>query len=77
LIPYSYGEVTYHALALRYDTTSDFKDSDSWSAYDAGSTDGLNTKGYKYSASDGKYIYYVPYNNGKQFSGIALRYKIS
>lgn len=76
LIPYSYEESQFHAKALRYDTQGDFKSKASWSAYDAGVTSGLVTKGYKYSVSDGKYIYYVPYNNGKTFSGIALRYKI-
>lgn len=76
-VPYSYLESEFHAKMLRYDTKGDFKSKNSWIAYDAGSTDGLNTKGYKYSTSDGEYIYFTPYNNGKTFSGIALRYKIS
>jgi len=73
-IPYSYEESEFHAIALRYDTLGGFTDPGSWTAYDAGASSGLTTKGYKYSAFDGRYLYYVPYNNGIMFSGIALRY---
>jgi len=59
---------------LRYDTKADFKKAASWSAFDASSIGGLVTKGYKGGAFDGRYIYYVPYNNGAVFSGIALRF---
>ena len=74
-VPYMGDGNEYHARALCYDTFADFNTSSSWAAYDAGATDGLTIKGYKFSAFDGKYIYFVPYNNGVSFTGIALRYE--
>ncbi len=76
LIPYSGDGNVFHARMLRYDTTGDFKTAASWSAYNAEATEGLPTRGYKFSASDGKYLYFVPYHNGNSFSGIALRYRL-
>ena len=73
-IPYSGENNSFHARALRYDTKADFKKSSSWSAFDASSIGGMVTKGYKGGAFDGRYVYYVPYNNGAKFSGIALRF---
>lgn len=35
-----------HGKVLRLDTHSEFKDPSSWCGYDAGTTQGLNTKGY-------------------------------
>jgi len=75
-VPYSGDNNVFHARMLRYDTTGDFKSSASWSAYNAEAIGGLTTRGYKFSASDGKHIYFVPYHNGIAFSGIALRYRI-
>ncbi|MDQ7779212.1 MAG: hypothetical protein RDV41_05830, partial [Planctomycetota bacterium] len=63
-IPYGEEGNQFHARVLRYDTQGGFKEAKSWSGYDAKSTDGLTTKGYKGSATDGRYIYYVPYHNG-------------
>lgn len=74
-VPYSGDGNVFHARMLRYDTTAEFANAASWMAFDARSTDGLNTQGYKYSAFDGEYVYFVPYNNGAAFSGIALRYR--
>ena len=73
-IPYSGENNTFHARAMRYDTKADFKKASSWSAFDASSIGGMVTKGYKGGAFDGRYVYYVPYNNGAMFSGIALRF---
>ncbi|MBI4700677.1 MAG: hypothetical protein HY744_05855 [Deltaproteobacteria bacterium] len=73
-VPYSGDENIFHGRALRYDTQGDFHAAQSWTGYDAGSTDGLDTKGYKFSAFDGRFVYYVPYNNGAKFHGIALRF---
>ena len=53
-----------HGNVLRYDTQGDFKTAASWDAYDASSTDGLTTKGYIGGVFDGRYLYFVPYNNG-------------
>ncbi|MEW6156034.1 MAG: Calx-beta domain-containing protein [Verrucomicrobiota bacterium] len=35
-----------------------------WSAHDAGSVGGLNTKGYVGGVFDGRFIYFVPYQDG-------------
>lgn len=72
-IPYECDEL-FHARALRYDSISSFSDSTSWISFDAGSIDGLTTKGYKFSVFDGRYLYLIPYHNNLAFSGIALRY---
>jgi hypothetical protein len=64
----------YHGLVLRYDTLVSFTNASSWSAFDAGSTDGLLTRGYVGGVFDGRYIYFVPSYNGTANSGIVLRY---
>ncbi|MBN2498315.1 MAG: hypothetical protein JXR96_27235 [Deltaproteobacteria bacterium] len=86
-IPYQqdaspYG--TFHANVLRFDTQGDFKARSAWSAFDAGETGGLKTKGMKYGCFDGSYVYFVPYNfnddpanNGHMtYSRRAVRYRI-
>ncbi len=78
-VPYSGENNVYHGRVLRYDTGGDFDSAASWSGYDIGSTDGLDTKGYKYSASDGRYLYFSPYQSqlGLNFSGSVIRYDTS
>jgi hypothetical protein len=49
-----------HGKFLRYDTHGPFRDAASWSAYDAGRTGGMNTKGYYGGAFDGRYVYFTP-----------------
>ena len=63
-----------HGRVLRYDTKGDFKTASSWSAYNAGSTEGLNTQGYYGLTFDGQYVYFVPFHDGKSFHGRVLRY---
>jgi len=58
-----------HGYVLRYDTQGGFKDGRSWSAYDAGNTDGLNTRGFYGAVFDGRYVYFVP--RGKNYGGKA------
>ncbi|MBN2694564.1 hypothetical protein JXR93_07865 [bacterium] len=72
-IPYQQDNF-FHANILRYDSTKDFLDSDSWNAFNVGDISGLNTKGYKYGFIMDKYLYLVPYNNNSGFSGVVLRY---
>ncbi len=74
-VPYSEGTQDFHAHFLRYNSQKDFCNSSSWESFDGSSIQGLTTKGYKYAAYDGTYIYFVPYHNGISFSGIGLRYK--
>ena len=71
--PYQQDGV-FHANVLRYDTTGNFKEASSWSAFNAGELGGMNTKGYKYAAFVDPYIYFAPYNNNDGFSGIVMRY---
>lgn len=64
---YGHESDSTHGYALRYDTQKIFKDSTSWEAYDAGSTDGLLTRGHYGAVFDGRYVYFVP--RGKNYSG--------
>ena len=68
--PYSYGAVSYHAIALRYDTAGEFGSPASWSAFEANPIDGLTTVGYKGIVFDGTYIHFTPYKDGT-----AIRYQ--
>ena len=58
---------------MRYDTQKPFKSSRSWEAYNAGSIDGLASKGFQGALFDERFIYFVPSNNGA-YHGIVLRY---
>jgi len=68
---------SYGSAVLRFDTSSNFTSSASWSAYDAGNTSGLNTKGFIGSVFDGRYVYFVPFFNGTSFNGVVLRFDTS
>jgi hypothetical protein len=61
-VPEQHGEAgsPTHGIVLRYDTHEDFRDPASFSAYDAGHTDGLQTRGYYGGVFDGRYVYFVP-----------------
>jgi len=47
--------------------------SNSFTAYDASAVGGRVCKGYQGVVSDGRYVYFIPYNNGASH-GIVLRY---
>ncbi len=47
---------------------------DAFESYDAGDTDGLNTKGYFGAVCDGRYVYFAPQFNGDERHGEVLRY---
>ena len=71
--PY-YNGSAYHGIVLRQKIFSIFKDAGTWEAYDAGSVDGLTSKGYLGNPIfDGQFMYFAPNNNGS-VSGIVLRY---
>jgi len=70
--PY-YDGSAYHGRVLRYDIEGRFKDSSSWAAFDAGSIDGLSTKGYQGAVFDGQYVYFCPYHSGVDHGNL-LRY---
>ncbi|GAI88285.1 unnamed protein product, partial [marine sediment metagenome] len=58
--PMVYERGKAHGNVLRYDTHGDFNDPQSYDAWDAGSTAGLETKGYYGAVFDGRYVYFVP-----------------
>lgn len=64
-IPY-FNSSGYHGVAVRYNTKSDFENPSSWQAIQISSIfpDVPGTKGYNGGVFDGRYIYYVPYNDG-------------
>lgn len=72
-VPFGY-EGGAHGRVLRYDTKADFKAGSSWSVHLAGTTDGLQTRGFYGSAYDGRHVYFVPFHDGSEFHGRALRY---
>ncbi|MSR84720.1 MAG: hypothetical protein EXS58_17690, partial [Candidatus Latescibacteria bacterium] len=63
-----------HGKVLRYDTHGEFADAQSWAAYDAGHTSGLNTKGYYGGVYDGCYVYFVPRLDGVSHHSRVLRH---
>lgn len=64
----------HHGIVLRQKIFSIFKDAGTWEAYDAGSVDGLNSKGfYGNPIFDGRFMYFCPFNNGST-SGVVLRF---
>ncbi len=63
-----------HARVLRYDTHGDFHDPASYRAFDAGNTSGLNTVCYYGAAFDGRYILFVPRDDGARYHSRILRY---
>jgi len=79
-VPFYDGGKDFHGTALRYDTQGDFLAPGSWRAFDAGSTDGLATRGYNGGAFDGRFLYFAPWHDGKEYPprieghGRVLRY---
>jgi hypothetical protein len=64
-----------HGNILRYDTNAGFSQASAWVSYDASNTDGAGaTKGFIGSVYDGRYLYFIPYDNGAGASGEFLRY---
>ena len=63
-----------HGKALRFDTHGNFFDSGSWEGYDAGATNGLNTKGYYGAVFDGRYVIYPPRRDPDNFHSRVLRF---
>lgn len=63
-----------HGKVLRYDSHGEFADAQSWAAYDAGHTSGLNTKGYYGGVYDGCYVYFVPRLDGVNHHSRVLRH---
>jgi len=69
-----HDRVDRHGKVLRYDTHGAFKKLESWTAYGAGETDGLNTKGYYGAVYDGRFITFIPRRDSEVFHYRMLRY---
>jgi hypothetical protein len=60
---------------LRYDTHApDFRAGSAFESFDAGQTDGLETKGFYGAAFDGRHVYFVPRQADGGFHTRVLRY---
>lgn len=59
-------------LVARYDTTASFGSSAAWETFDV-STVTATAKGFIGGAFDGRYVYFIPYNNGA-YDGVIARY---
>jgi len=68
--PYNNG--AYFGQVTRYDTTGSFTANGSWSVFDTTAVD-ANSKGFYGAVFDGRYVYFVPRNNGVVF-GQVTRY---
>ncbi len=65
---------SFHAHVLRYDTHNLFDDPASYAAYDAGETDGLRTAGFYGAIFDGRYIHFIPRDDGVAHHSRFLRF---
>lgn len=65
-----------HGKVLRLDTEGPFDAAGSYAVHDADPTDGLTARGFQGAAFDGRFVYFVPHNNGigAGWNGIVLRY---
>ncbi|MEN8215017.1 MAG: hypothetical protein ABFS56_01280 [Pseudomonadota bacterium] len=59
----------YNGQVTRYDTIGNFNSASSWEVYDTTAIN-ANSKGFFGAISDGRYIYFIPYNNGNHFGQI-------
>ena len=63
----------YASQVTRYDTRSAFTESQSWEVFDAIRAH-PNSKGFIGSVFDGRFVYFVPYQNGHERYGQVTRY---
>ena len=74
-IAFAGPNVIFHGRVLRFDTRGDFYDEASWAAYDAKTTDGMDTRGYAGGVFDGRYVYFAPWcSQGFDHHARVLRY---
>jgi hypothetical protein len=73
--PGSYAGGAY-GVALRYDTQASFTSAAGWTAFDPGANGvGADPRGFVGEVFDGRYVYYVPHDNGSYgWFGEVLRY---
>ena len=66
-----------HGCVLRYNTHMGFHDPGAYSAHDAGNTDGLHTVGFYGSVFDGRYVYFIPRDDGRVHHSRFLRMPVN
>ena len=65
----------YNGEVLRYDTTEEFRDVTSWAAYSPKANGiGYDPSGFNGGLFDGRYVYFIPYQNSGGSHGEFLRY---
>jgi hypothetical protein len=67
----------FHGEVLRHDTAQDFSNVSAWGTCDYGEhcgEDCADPDGYIGAVFDGRYVYFVPTNNGDEYHGEVLRY---
>ena len=72
-VPYQ-NDSGYFGDVMRYDTQGDFTNINSWSHYDYGAACGVDLDGYRGAEFDGRYVYFVPCDNGYDYFGDVMRY---
>jgi len=72
-VPFDNG--AYFGQVTRYDTKGAFDNADSWAVYDTTGPGGdfADSKGFSSAVFDGRYIFFVPFENGAYF-GQVTRY---
>ena len=79
-IPFNDEADSFHGEMLRFDTRCAFESPSSWSVFDATLTDGLKSIGFNGGAFDGRFAYFAPCNDGREYPhgitahGVVLRY---
>ena len=63
-----------HGVVLRCDTQGDFSEPQSWAAFDVEAVTGLRTVNYYGAVFDGRYVYFVPQDEGTAYHSRVLRY---
>ena len=68
------NRLSVHSNVLRYDTHQEFSDPQSYQAFDARGISDLNTVCYYGAAFDGRYVIFIPRDDGKAYHSRILRY---
>ncbi len=64
-----------HGEVLRYDVEATFSSAGSWETFDPGANGvGVDPDGFRGATYDGRYVYFVPFDNGSGRHGEVLRY---
>ena len=79
LIPYQTDANVYSGLVTRYKTDSSFGliAGGAYDTYDMSENVSTNSRGFRSGVYDGRYIYYIPYYTGVNYSGVVTRYDTS